>query len=1377
MTEGPPLARPGGLLFRPHSQATLLAGMAEGARRSPPLATLNTAVPSDFTNALMASWARACNVLSFYQQRIVNEGYLPTAVEALSVVYLAAEIGERRRPALGAVADIALRLADSPATANGITVRPGPSLTVQNAPASPRTLPSVFECAETAELRPEWNAIAPVVAPVPVPATLWPGCRSIRLSGTTTGLRPGGAVLLTVPGGESARKSHCWLALADIVQPARSAGCTLVTWRTGIPKPDPKWNPPVTAVTVFPQSTGLFGRAAAEWSELPDRQKEAIGVRPGGLMALDESAPTSDLDPRAIPVWRSAGPSPPPGIQALLALGNGRVLAATGRGIFQSERGGTWQPLTLPPRRNDVLCLHAGCDGKVYAGTTDGFVLASADGGDSWAELPQEVRYRPEDRAGWLRRLIRRKRKKPATAVESKLAVPVHAIATSAKAADAAPEIYAGTDQGVFVMEGDESEWRPHSSGLPRFNPQTGEADVAVVGLVAGEKGPLTAATAAGVFTYERDLFGAGWTPVNPDSDSEPATVRCTCAVAAGDKVFVGTAQGVFFVSPFGFLELFSSGKDWMPAVSSLAAFNGRVAAATGDGIFVTGTEEAAWISAGVQEIDLFSVAPVVAEGLGPGMVPETLFERFERFGIELEGKVDVVPLYDGVKRYARIGWELREGPPNKRVFRIYDGDRIRVAQWIENAAVDDIVLAAVDGGLFASFPLGPVLNRQWPDFAIDVGPHGAEIYLDRRVTGVEPGSGIVLVPAGKALVENPEVNEVLAVDSVVHKAFGRQGIVTRIVVEPTAQLLAADLRTTDVYLLSRAASPFTATAPPGPVAGDALTLAGVHSALAKGRKLQVSGPRAAAAFVPAAASPDDPVIARAPADAAPALDQQMVTQSLAGAGLSLTSQVTVVVAGASWLVRDGDRLRHLVLDGGEIRIFAAPLFEVESRPAKKGGTWILLAGEERIVVGASDGTVWPQPAASTQAVVTELATVADVTPLPLQGVTRIALEAPLASLYDSARCTVCANVVHFSQGETVIGELLGSGDPAMAGQSFRLHHAPLTYGCEAGGYGHPALKVAVNGAGGRALPYGPDETGSATGGEHWQEIETLAFAGSSQHVYSVSTDIAGRATLHFGDGVYGARLPAGIDNVRATYRFGAGESGNVAAASLVALRKRPPGIRSATNPCPATGGADAEAIERLRLRAPRTLRGCGRIVSLADYAAFAEAFPRVLRAEATVVEIPPRGPVIWLTVAAEGPWPISGAPRLREALAAAIEASRGDETPFHIADPLFRPFRVRLALRLWPNADAKAVEDGVRAALEAAFSLDAMRFGAKVSLRRLAAEAWLVPGVATAEPLSVQGTLSLYGRPARFDPATGAVAQAEWPHIDAAGIELDLRR
>src|ERR1035441_4575129 len=74
---------------------------------SRPLAPLSTRSTGDPAIALLDAWATVADVLTFYQERIANEGYLRTATERRSVLELAREIGYELKPGVAASADLA----------------------------------------------------------------------------------------------------------------------------------------------------------------------------------------------------------------------------------------------------------------------------------------------------------------------------------------------------------------------------------------------------------------------------------------------------------------------------------------------------------------------------------------------------------------------------------------------------------------------------------------------------------------------------------------------------------------------------------------------------------------------------------------------------------------------------------------------------------------------------------------------------------------------------------------------------------------------------------------------------------------------------------------------------------------------------------------------------------------------------------------------------------------------------------------------------------------------------------------------------------------------------------------------------------------------
>lgn len=215
---------------------------------------------------------------------------------------------------------------------------------------------------------------------------------------------------------------------------------------------------------------------------------------------------------------------------------------------------------------------------------------------------------------------------------------------------------------------------------------------------------------------------------------------------------------------------------------------------------------------------------------------------------------------------------------------------------------------------------------------------------------------------------------------------------------------------------------------------------------------------------------------------------------------------------------------------------------------------------------------------------------------------TTVNLQEDLQHAYVRDTVTVNANVVHATHGETSANEVLGGGDGASANQRFTLTHSPLTFvaASTAGGV-ESTLEVRVNGV-------------------RWNPADSLYARGPEEKLYVVRIDNDAKASVIFGDGEHGARLPTGTENVRATYRHGIGRGGEVAAKSLTLLKRRPFGVRGVTNPVAADGAADPEKLENARTNAPLTVLTLDRIVSLRDFEDFARAFAGIGKASAVSI-------------------------------------------------------------------------------------------------------------------------------------------------------------
>ncbi|MEA2462480.1 MAG: hypothetical protein QOJ98_227, partial [Acidobacteriota bacterium] len=239
------------------------------------------------------------------------------------------------------------------------------------------------------------------------------------------------------------------------------------------------------------------------------------------------------------------------------------------------------------------------------------------------------------------------------------------------------------------------------------------------------------------------------------------------------------------------------------------------------------------------------------------------------------------------------------------------------------------------------------------------------------------------------------------------------------------------------------------------------------------------------------------------------------------------------------------------------------------------------------------------------------------VSAVPSGALLQISFTPGLTRSLDAATATLHGNVARVTHGETVKSEVLGSGDASARFQTFGVAKTPVTFVPQAGARNGVAntLEVRVDGV-------------------KWTEVETLLGRGKDERVYVTRVDDDQKMAVQFG-GEPGSRLTTGRSNITAKYRVGLGSDGNVRAAALSNLLDRPPGLKSATNPAPAEGGAAGESRDLIRVNAPNTVRTFGRIVSLRDFEDAAREHATVAKARATWT-IDDFERVVRLTVAAE---------------------------------------------------------------------------------------------------------------------------------------------
>jgi predicted phage baseplate assembly protein len=290
-----------------------------------------------------------------------------------------------------------------------------------------------------------------------------------------------------------------------------------------------------------------------------------------------------------------------------------------------------------------------------------------------------------------------------------------------------------------------------------------------------------------------------------------------------------------------------------------------------------------------------------------------------------------------------------------------------------------------------------------------------------------------------------------------------------------------------------------------------------------------------------------------------------------------------------------------------------------------------------------------------------------------------------------------------------------------------------------------------------------------------WHETPTLYGRGAQDHVYISRTGDDGKTTIEFGDGVTGARLPSGQDNVRVVYRKGIGTDGLVSAGQLTSLLTRPLGIKSAINPEAATGAQDRESLDDARTNAPLTVLTLDRTVSLQDYEDFSRAFAGVGKALATWTW---DGQMrrVFITVAGPDGAEIKPDSDTYQNLLTALQQA-GD--PFvSLRVKSFRPafFRVAADLKVDPDYETDLVRAAVEQALRAEFSFVNRAFGQPVMLSEVIAVIQNVSGVVAVDLNNLfrsdAGAATLETRLLAALPenlASGDVAAAELLTLDPA--------
>jgi hypothetical protein len=374
-------------------------------------------------------------------------------------------------------------------------------------------------------------------------------------------------------------------------------------------------------------------------------------------------------------------------------------------------------------------------------------------------------------------------------------------------------------------------------------------------------------------------------------------------------------------------------------------------------------------------------------------------------------------------------------------------------------------------------------------------------------------------------------------------------------------------------------------------------------------------------------------------------------------------------------------------------------------------------------------------------------------------GFTVVTFEDALDNAYIRNTVTINANVAAANHGETR-KETLGSGDGSKVFQEFQLKQIPLTYISASSASGRETtLEIRVNNI-------------------LWEEVPTLYGTSSDDKIYVTRIADNGSVTVKFGDGKTGARLPSGMENVRAAYRVGTGLAGLLKEGQLSQIMTPQLGVRGVSNPLATTGGDDPEKLEDARSNAPLTVLTLDRIVSLQDYEDFTLAFAGIGKAHADLMWDGEQQ-VVYTTIASASGDTVDESSDLFQNLSDAIDKARHDNHRVIINsfEPLF--FDVKAKVLVDSNYLANKVIDEVEAVLENAYSFELRSFGQSVTPSEITAIIQNVEGVIAVDLDTLNG-LNPFAKkhfrvPSKFARwENGKIQPAQLLTINPSGIEIN---
>lgn len=314
------------------------------------------------------------------------------------------------------------------------------------------------------------------------------------------------------------------------------------------------------------------------------------------------------------------------------------------------------------------------------------------------------------------------------------------------------------------------------------------------------------------------------------------------------------------------------------------------------------------------------------------------------------------------------------------------------------------------------------------------------------------------------------------------------------------------------------------------------------------------------------------------------------------------------------------------------------------------------------------------------------------------QETTILELSQPCKPLFDARSVQLCANIVALSQGQLIENEILGDGNSSLAFQSFTLKAGPLVFDKLEDTAITSTLSVYVN-------------------GEPFEQVESFTNSSPQDRVFILTLDEKGIATITFGDGTNGCRLPTGVSNVRTNYRANMPNFDAHDEKAVFILTEPPYGVSSLAVPAQQTPPVISDLTKKER-KGSALLPD--RLVTFSDYETLAANLPNFEKIKLQIIQSNKQR-VLKFSIAGKTPEEKTNtSSAVQEIQSTIAKYSLAPQMPIEIFPARLCSFSICATLTIdmgRSNFSVDAVGDLAYQKLSSVFGYSAQKIGSTVSL------------------------------------------------------------